>query len=308
MALPIREPHARWMKTPSVPNGAVVVGVAGSGRTDGAVAWAAAWAARENRPLVLARAVAPVSAWVAGSVMDTQELNLELLDAGAHLVETARAGIEHAIDPDLIRGICTSADGRHLLVDLSRHAHLVVLGAPQGGRVRRLLLGSVSSAVVRRSHCPVVVVREQSAAHPRGGVVVGVDGLEGSTSVLEFGFRAASWQCEPLTVVHSLWEATTSDGHALAAPLHSDFAAERLAVGESLAGLREKYPDVDVTVEIDRGLAEDVLADLSRDASLVVVGSRAHGPLTDLLVGSVARALVEHAHCPVAAVPLGQRP
>lgn len=294
------------MTSPSIPAGAVVVGVVDTQPSDRALAWATEVAARENRPLVLAHAVAPVSAWVAGSVVDVHSLNQELSIAGESLVARARAQVEEKIAPDQVTGICISEDARHLLVDLSRHAHLVVLGSRGHGRVRSMVLGSVSSAVVRRSHCPVVVVRDAPSPTAEGGVVVGVDGAEGSTSVLEFAFGAASWQRDPLTVVHCFWEEASGDGQALAARPHSDLAAERLVVSENLAGLREKYPDVDVTVEIDRGLAEHVLADLSSSASLVVVGAHPHGALTDFLLGSVARILVERAHCPVAVVPLGR--
>ena len=40
-------------------------------------------------------------------------------------------------------------------------AELVVMGSRGLGRVRRLLLGSVSDGVVRHAHCPVMVVRQE---------------------------------------------------------------------------------------------------------------------------------------------------
>ena len=41
-------------------------------------------------------------------------------------------------------------------------AGLIVLGSRGHGRIRRALMGSVSDAVVRHAHCPVLVVRELS--------------------------------------------------------------------------------------------------------------------------------------------------
>ena len=41
------------------------------------------------------------------------------------------------------------------------------------------------------------------------------------------------------------------------------------------------------------------LADASRDASLVVVGSRDRGRVARFFVGSVGHALLHTAHCPV---------
>lgn len=293
------------MTNTKVPAGAIVVGLVANEQSEHALVWAAEQAARENRPLVLAHAAPPVSPWVAGAGVDPQTLSLEVLSAGNDLIDQARARMEVQLGPDRVTGICSPDSGSHLLVDLSRHAHLLVLGSRGHGRVRSMLLGSVSSAVARKAHCPVVVVREAPNPHATAGVVVGVDGREGSTSVLEFAFRAASWQDDPLTVAHCFWDPTSADGHALASAPHSDLAAERLVVSEAIAGLREKYPDVDVTVEIDRGDAEDVLADLSRNASLVVIGRQPRSALSDFVLGSVPRALVEHARCPVAVVPLG---
>jgi nucleotide-binding universal stress UspA family protein len=44
------------------------------------------------------------------------------------------------------------------------------------------------------------------------------------------------------------------------------------------------------------------LIDLSKDADMVVVGSRGHGAFLRVLLGSVSTGLVHHAHCPVAII------
>jgi nucleotide-binding universal stress UspA family protein len=44
------------------------------------------------------------------------------------------------------------------------------------------------------------------------------------------------------------------------------------------------------------------LRELSENAQLVVVGSRGHGELTGLVLGSVSNAMVHRAACPVAVV------
>src|SRR5581483_10143075 len=44
------------------------------------------------------------------------------------------------------------------------------------------------------------------------------------------------------------------------------------------------------------------LVDLSKEAQMVVVGSRGRGPLARSLLGSVSSSLIRHAHCPVAVI------
>lgn len=48
------------------------------------------------------------------------------------------------------------------------------------------------------------------------------------------------------------------------------------------------------------GNAVPTLVDLSKEAELVVVGSRGLGAIGQRILGSVSRGLVHHAHCPVA--------
>jgi nucleotide-binding universal stress UspA family protein len=291
----------------TIPAGAVVVGVDESDHAREAVAWAAEAASRERRPLVLAHAIRLAAPWVAGYGVDIYTLN-EQIRRGAE--ERAAAAVqrlesEHAgLD---VSSVCVEGDARDLLIDLSRQARLVVVGSRGRGRVRSALLGSVASGVVRHAHCPVVVMRGPGGREERHGVVVGTDVTERSLPTLEFAFRVASWQQEPLTIVHCVYEPTTAEGSSLVSPPHSDFAEERLAVGETVAGLREKYPDVPVTLEVCAGFVDDVLVDLSSGKSLVVIGTRTHGALVDLVLGTAATSLLERGHCPVAVVPHDQR-
>jgi hypothetical protein len=54
-----------------------------------------------------------------------------------------------------------------------------------------------------------------------------------------------------------------------------------------------------VTGQVIESYPGPALVDASRDADLLVVGSRGHGEPMDILLGSVGMHCVTHAHCPV---------
>jgi nucleotide-binding universal stress UspA family protein len=65
-------------------------------------------------------------------------------------------------------------------------------------------------------------------------------------------------------------------------------------------------PNLVVAVELDTCEPRSLLTEATSDALLLVLGSRGHGPLLRLLLGSVSVALTAHAHCPVVVVREGE--
>ena len=198
------------------------------------------------------------------------------------------------------------ADPRLALTELSTEAHLVALGSRGRGPVRTALLGSVSASVARHAHCPVVVCRPPGDPTPSSTrIVVGADGSAASRPVLEFAFEQASLRQAPLTVMHCFWEvlvATRGPG-MVAASEPDDYSDLWLLLAESVAGFAEKYPDVEVTQELARGLVDQCLIDHAPDAGLVVVGRSPASGWSRFLHASCALAVLERAHTTVAVVP-----
>jgi nucleotide-binding universal stress UspA family protein len=150
-----------------------------------------------------------------------------------------------------------------------------------------------------------VVVR--GTATPGGQVVVGIDGSAHSEIALEYGFGYADRHRLPLLALR----ADTPDlflNPMLPAPypVPQELARARAevvaATDEAVGRWAAKYPDVRVESAVRDGQAVEQLIDASHGAALLVVGSRGHGRLAGMVLGSVSQAAVRHAHCPVAVV------
>lgn len=75
----------------------------------------------------------------------------------------------------------------------------------------------------------------------------------------------------------------------------------RSRLDSAIASVGDTSPVV-VHAEVYEGQPGGVLGELSREADLVVVGSRGHGGFTALLLGSVSAQVVRHAHCSVVVI------
>jgi len=285
--------------------GTIVVGVDSSDSSMRALSWAVEQAEVEHRALTLVHAVGAVTpAYTDLATVYPEEARIALHDDGRKVLSVARSAIER-IAPDLeVHEVFRLEDPRSVLLEMSRHAAMVVLGSRGRGKIRSLLLGSVGVALVKHAQCPVVVHRPANPGVVRNGIVVGADGSEESLAVLEFAYREASLRDLPLTVVHCFSDLMSGISAPVAVgPVPVDLESERLLLAESMAGMTEKFPEVNVRTSLARGLPQEVLVGLGERMNLIVVGAHQASRVSRMLFGSVSVAVVEHASCPVAVVP-----
>lgn len=285
--------------------GPVVVGVSGSPESDRAVEWAADFAATSHRRLVLVH-VAGLDE-VGASAEGVAEAEHAAAASGRDVVAAAgrRAATRH---PGLASsGVVDVGDPHGVLLAHSSTAAAVVVGSRRGGDGRHLR-GSVGLALARHASCPAIVVRRYHGDGPgRLGqrVVLGVDGSSGSRAAAEFAFAYASFNELSLVILHGSWERlarASSVLRLLGSEEHGPTEQERLSIGETIAGLPERFPDVDFR-DVHRSTdPAQAMIEASESARLVAVGSRHHGAARSRLLGSVSTSLVEHAWCPVAVV------
>ena len=286
--------------------GSIVVGVDGSEASRHALEWATHQAAGEHRPLTLVSTISAVTpAWMDQAAENPREARIQLVSEGHALLAAARADVGGWAPDVEVHEHFELADAREVLLQLSPDAEMVVVGSRGRGPVRSLLLGSVGTALVRRAACPVVVHRPGKRGSVKHGVVVGADALPESAAVLEFAYRQASLHRLPLTVLHcALTNAGLAGPAYISSEPHVEIDDERRVLAEAMAGMGEKYPEVPVQVEVVRARPQEVLVRLGERMDLVVVGGHQRPLGGRLLLGSVSLAVVEHAACPVAVVPV----
>ncbi len=295
----------------------IVVGYDGSVTSRAALEWGIAEAQARHAPLRIIHALASPAVAVTGYGI-YEPLDPELIvKVGEQTLATALERVQEiAPDLEVDARLIPGPPARELL-DHLEGAAVVVVGSRGHGTFGELLLGSTALALAAHASCPVIVLREGAGraieALESGRVVVGVDGSELSTEALAFAFEEASLRGAGLTAIHA-WDAPFWDvrGHGGAGvpDVMRDFQGEELRLlSESLAGWREKYPDVDVRQTLVHEEPVKALVDASPGAVLLVVGSRGRGGFLSMLLGSVSHALVHHARCPVAIVrPKVSRP
>ncbi len=286
--------------------GTIVVGLDDSASSMSALAWATEQAAAEHRELTLVHTVNAVTpAYLDASVADPRKAREALLVEAEAVFTAARREVARKAPELVVNEVFSFQDPREQLLELSRHAALVVVGSRGRGKVRSLLLGSVGVALVRHAGCPVVIHRPWNPGIVRNGILVGADGSEDSRTVLEFAYRQAALRRLPLTVLHCLWGVHAAVGGAyLGTDRIAELESERLLLAESMAGLAEKHPDVTVRTRMAGGLPQDQLVRMGERMNMVVVGAHQRGRVQRTLFGMTSIAVTEHAVCPVAVVPL----
>jgi nucleotide-binding universal stress UspA family protein len=144
--------------------GPVVVGVDGSPNSEQAVAVAFEEASFRKAPLVAVHAWSDITyEYMYGT--GAFHLQWESLEPDARLLLAQRLAGWQEKHPDVeVRRRLARSNPREALLEESGQAQLVVVGSRGRGGFKGLLLGSTSQAVVRRAHCPVLVVRPEPAA------------------------------------------------------------------------------------------------------------------------------------------------
>jgi nucleotide-binding universal stress UspA family protein len=162
--------HCPVVVVPSDPglDGDVVVGVDGSAIGEEAVAFAFDHASRSGRPL---RAIHATDGQHGQDRLDSNVSRDSVATAERQLSESLAGWQEKYPDVPVTRVVCPESP-LHELRYASHAASLVVVGSHGRGFFLRHVLGSVSSALLRVSNCPVAIVGPAAASIPTQSAAV----------------------------------------------------------------------------------------------------------------------------------------
>jgi nucleotide-binding universal stress UspA family protein len=262
--------------------------------------------------IVAALDVAPAlwgGPWIPAIPADADVLEDEAVAELTRVLREALPTLEAAgltVEAELLRGRPSAA----IVEDAKLWGpDLVVLGSRGHGPVETALLGSVSAAVVDHATCPVLVARGDHVAR----IVLAEDGSPAGMAARDVVAGWPPFAPIPVLVVGVVdvaapWRSGIAPTMFAAAldvyteMLENARSTHREIVAATAAHLRS--PARAVEGELREGDPADQLCHAASDAAgdLIVVGSRGHVGITRLVMGSVAHAVLTHAHASVLVV------
>lgn len=280
----------------------VVVGVTGPGENDAALRLAAEEAHRLGVDVRIVHAVHEAGLPPAADPVLSNDVAWK--DVGNRIVAEVLEEFR-----SLYGDVNATAMTRHghpvdVLTELSSSARVVVLQHRDLSALRRIFTGSTVTGVAARAECPVTSV--PAAWNPEDGpgrVTVGLDEGELPTVVLAEAFAEADARNWSLRVARA-WKTDSMYEELIVTNEEQWREKVEASVRSALEQMSPRSSDVPVEVEVRHQWPADVLVELSATSNLLVVGRHSRHESKSKRVGSIARALLRSAKCPVMVVPV----
>jgi nucleotide-binding universal stress UspA family protein len=232
------------------------------------------------------------------------EVKAELAEEVAGL---ARDGL--LVEPDVVVGRPAS-----VILDAARSdgADAIVMGSRGRGPIATMVLGSVSAEVSGHAPCPVIVARRPTMER----VMVAVDGSDMTDRVIRAVIDLGCFAGRRLEVVAVAPSPVPGPGIMLGGGYGMpvawfeegvEAARESMAATATAAAATFQAAGFDVSWSVPLGDPAATLVDhaATSHADAIVVGTHGRTGIDRLLIGSVARNVLVHAHTTVIVVPRG---
>ena len=242
--------------------------------------------------------------WPALAMVQTDRIEAEIRDQAQRTVHEAR---ERLARPGLsVNAVVLTGRPATAIVDRARdmQADVVVVGSRGHGTIESMLLGSVSAEVVDRAPAPVLVARGRRIER----IVLGWDGSSCATRAADL---LSSWPIFARSRVRVVsvadveipwWTGFPEAGSPEMMPMYVEAAdASRKQHDELARDMAAQLESAGLAAEADRrdgDAATEILAAASASkADLILMGTHGRTGLKRLVLGSVARNVLEHATC-----------
>ena len=226
-------------------------------------------------------------------------------DAEQRLKELVQARSWDGLQPEWVVQKGLAADGILTFAE-TQGASLIVMGTHGRRGLDRLTMGSVAERVLRKSQCPVLVVRKPAHdfVDPRDinepvhlrKILLCTDFSDYALRALDYAFSLAMEYDAELTLLHVLENIDTS------ADLGSVVADAKECLENRIpkdAGNWCKFKSV---VRIGKPYQEIVQLSMEMQTDLVILGVRGRNALNLALFGSTSHRVIQLGSCPVLAV------
>jgi nucleotide-binding universal stress UspA family protein len=235
-------------------------------------------------------------------------------DAARDSLERVRARLDAAPELRSELRVVERRSASHGLTEVLAEvsAGLGVVGATSRGAVGRAVVGSTAERVIHDASCPIAVVPRGFAGGVPRTVGVAYTKSPEAEQALRSGVvlaQAAGATLRVITVLHE--EAGTLGPNRLGAramqAIPEELASQHhIAHREAVdAAIAETGGEVDSEIELLYGDPAEGLLGFTGSLDLLVMGSRAHGPRSGVLLGGVSRRVTAESRCPVVVLPRG---
>jgi nucleotide-binding universal stress UspA family protein len=271
-----------------------------------------AWPGGTTVRIVAALDVAPAlwgGPWIPAIPVDADQMEEEAVRELTRVLQEAQPALEAtglAVQAELLRGRPSAA-----IVEDAKlwKPDLIVVGSRGHGPVETAVLGSVSAAIVDHATCPVLVARGDHA----GRVILAEDGSPAGMAARDIVAAWPAFARIPVVVlgvvdVAAPWRsgiAPTMFGAAM--DVYGDMITNARTTHRAIVAATEAHLRAagrTVSGELREGDPADQIRRAATDPAgdLIVAGSRGHVGISRIVMGSVAHAVLTHAHCSVLVV------
>jgi nucleotide-binding universal stress UspA family protein len=185
---------------------------------------------------------------------------------------------------------------------------IITIGTHGRAGVDRVILGSVAERVVRKAHCPVMVVRSEKYIGFKR-IIVPIDFSDCSRMALEYAAATARAHRSKLTILH-VYEGSFVEPYIKAA--NSEEEADEIM--KEIERVNEtKYDEFLKTIDLSgveyekllkKGIPKTDIVEtaMEQQANLIVMGTHGRSGIKHTLIGSTAEEVVRTVHCDIVVV------